>query len=212
MAVGSVAGLSARLSALKGQRREAERAIRLCEDALLLQREEERILVLVGELFRQLLDSEIHDNVRAAERLLSEGLAAIFPDQGLGVRADVEAVRGKVSVDLVTTQVQAGGISTEGPALTSYGGSVGVVESVLLRVVLILKRGLRPILLLDESLAAVAEQYVPRVGSFLRLLCERAGIDILVVTHNPILADSAHRAYRIRKEDGESTFVEVPCG
>jgi ABC-type lipoprotein export system ATPase subunit len=86
---------------------------------------------------------------------------------------------------------------------------VSVVQSVLLRVVVTLRRGMRPLLLLDESLGAVAEQYVPRVGQFLRLLSERVGMDILAVTHNPVLVEAAHKAYRIRKDNGEATFVEV---
>ncbi len=75
---------------------------------------------------------------------------------------------------------------------------MSTVESILLRVVVLSRRGLRPLLILDESLAAVAEQYVPQVGSFLKLLAERMSIDILVVTHNPVLVESANVAYRIQ--------------
>ena len=53
------------------------------------------------------------------------------------------------------------------------------------------RRGLRPLLLLDESLGAVAEHYVPRVGKFLSLLATRLNLDILAVSHNPAIVEAA---------------------
>ena len=68
---------------------------------------------------------------------------------------------------------------------------------------------MRPLLLLDESLGAVAENYVPAIGHFLSKLCERLDMDILAVTHNPVLVEAADRAYRIQKIGSEATFKEV---
>jgi DNA repair ATPase RecN len=170
---------------------------------------EEQVLDRVADLFRVLIDREVVDNAKSAESLLTEGLKAVFDDMDLAVRSEVDVQRGKVSVDLYTVQTQPNGVKTEAAATEAYGGSVSVVQSVLLRVVVTLRRGMRPLLLLDESLGAVAEQYVPRVGQFLRLLSERVGMDILAVTHNPVLVEAAHKAYRIRKDNGEATFVEV---
>lgn len=171
--------------------------------------EEEQILDRVCDLFRVLIDKEVVDNARSAEMLLTEGLKSIFDDMDLSVRTEVDVQRGKVSVDFYTVQNQPNGVQTEAPSTDAYGGSVSVVQSVLLRIVVMLRRGMRPLLLLDESLGAVAEQYVPRVGQFLRLLSERVGMDILAVTHNPVLVEAAHKAYRIRKDNGEATFTEI---
>jgi ABC-type dipeptide/oligopeptide/nickel transport system ATPase subunit len=170
---------------------------------------EESTLDKVAALFRDMLDREIVDNAKIAEGLLTEGLRVIFDDINLSVRADVDVQRGKVSVELVTIQHQSNGAITEAPSTDAFGGSVSVIQSVLLRIVVMTRRGMRPLLLLDESLAAVAEQYVPRVGSFLREICRRMSIDMLVVTHNPQLVESAHRAYRIKKEMHSATFLEV---
>ena len=124
------------------------------------------------------------------------------------MKAAVDIQRGKVSVDLSTIQKQADGTITEGEVTSSYGGSVATLQSVLLRIIVVLRRGMRPLLLLDESLGAVAEQYVQNVGKFLSVLCERMDIDVLAVTHNPTLVEAADRAYRIRKVDGAATFKE----
>jgi ABC-type iron transport system FetAB ATPase subunit len=170
---------------------------------------EDELLDLVGGLFRTLIDSEVNENVQAVERLLTEGLQAVYEDMDLSVRANVEVQRGKVSVDLVTVQNQPDGSITEGGAMDAYGGSVTTMESVLMRIIVVLRRGMRPVLLLDESLGAIADHYVPNVGKFLALLCDRMGMDVLAVTHNPALVESAPKAYRIRKVNGAATFREV---
>ena len=86
---------------------------------------------------------------------------------------------------------------------------MATVQSVLLRIVVTHRRGLRPLILLDESLAAVAEHYVPRVGRFLRMLAERLGVDILAVSHSQTLVEEADLAYRIHKKDGEAQFRPI---
>ena len=178
----------------------------------------ERVLFLEGEvsllgrvsdLFRLLIDQEVVDNAATAQDLITEGLQAVFDDLDLSVRSEVDVQRGKVSVSLVTVEKTDSGVVTEGLATDSYGGSVATVESVLLRIVVLTRRGLRPLLLLDESLGAVAEQYVPRVGQFLRQLSSRLGLDILAVSHNPVLVESCDKAYRIKKQNGAATFVEI---
>lgn len=180
-----------------------------------------RVLVLDGEiitlkhvadLFRLLIDREVVDNASTAEKLLSEGLQAVFDDLDLSVRAEVDVQRGKVSVDLITIEKQADGGVTEGACTESNGGSVSTVQSVLLRIVVLTRRGLRPLLLLDESLAAVAEQYVPRVGQFLAMLCGSLGVDILAVSHNPVIVEAARHSYRISKQGGEATFKKIRTG
>jgi len=170
------------------------------------------LLDKVADLFRLLIDQEVIDNAKTAQDLLTEGLQAVFDDLDLSVRSDVNIERGKVSVDLITVQKDTDGTTTEGLATDAYGGSVATVESVLLRLVVLTRRGLRPLLLMDESLGAVAERYVPRVGRFLALLSERLGVDILVVSHNPVLVEAAKHAYRIQKKDGAATFKKIRVG
>lgn len=169
----------------------------------------QEVLDKVSELFRRLIDQEVIDNAKTAEGLLTEGLKAIFDDLDLSARANVDVQRGKVSVELLTVQTENDGTQTEGLSTDAYGGSVTTVQSVLLRIVVLTRRGMRPLLLLDESLAAIAESYVPRVGEFLSLLSERLGLDVLAVTHNPALIEQAKTAYRIQKKEGEATFTKI---
>jgi len=170
---------------------------------------EEALLDLVAGLLRQLIDQEVTVGVQAVEKLQSEGLQTVFDDQDLSVKANVEVQRGKVSVDLVTVQKHPNGDEVEGLSNDAFGGAVATVQSILLRVIIILRRGLRPVLLLDESLPAFDGNYVSNMGRFLSILCERLNLDILLVTHNPALVEAADNAYRIVKKNGAAKFEVV---
>ena len=205
----TVASLRSRLSKAEGHR---DATVSRLEDVQAEIRDleaEDELLDLVAGLFRTLIDSEVTENVRAVERLLTEGLQAVFEDMDLQVKTAVEVQRGKVSVDLITVQKQSDGKLTEGGALDSYGGSVSTVESVLLRIIVVLRRGMRPFLLMDESLTAVEGHYVPNVGKFLSMLCARLDMDVLSVTHNPVLVEAADNGYRIRNTNGVASFREI---
>jgi hypothetical protein len=201
--------LCARFAEAKGHRDNTATRLATVQKEIRDLEAEDELLTLVGELFRTLIDTEVTESVQVVERLLTEGLQAVFEDMDLQVKAQVELQRGKVAVDLVTIQTQPDGTVTEGDSTDAYGGSVSTMESVLLRIIVILRRDLRPMLLLDESLGAVADQYVPNVGRFLSLLCARLGMDVLAVTHNATLVEAADKAYRIRKVGGAATFREV---
>lgn len=197
------------LSRAEALRDSAKKALSDARQQVMVLEAEREVLDRVADLFRTLIDREVVDNAKTVESLLTEGLQAIFDDLDLSVRSEIDIQRGKVAVDLVTVQKQADGTVTEGSCMDAYGGSIATVESVLLRIVVLNRRGLRPLLLLDESLSAVAEHYVPRVGKFLALLSERMGLDVLAVSHNPSLVEAATNAYRISKKDGKASFRKV---
>lgn len=167
------------------------------------------LLDAVETFLRTLIDQEVTVGVQAVEQLQTEGLQAVFDDQDIRVKANVEIQRGKVSVDLVTMQTHPGGAEVEGSPNDAFGGAVSTVQSVLLRLIIVLRRGLRPLLLLDESLPAFDANYVTNMGSFLATLCKRLGMDILLVSHNPAMVEAADHAYRITKRNGHAKFERL---
>lgn len=191
---------------ITGLRSKVDRATALRDDAVRRYEEvkteirslenEEELLGLVSELFRRMIDLEVTTGVKAVEKLQSEGLQSVFTDQDISVEAEVDVVRGKVSVDLTTVQNRPDGSTIKGSSTEGFGGSVTTVQSVLLRLTVILRRGLRPLVLLDEALPAFDAEYIVNVGDFLKVLCDRLGVDILMVTHNIPLWESVNSAYR----------------
>lgn len=192
-----------------GRRDAARSRVTAASVAVTRLQSEADMLNQVAELFRQMVDKEVTLGVQAVERLLTEGLKAVFDDQDLRVRADIEIQRGKVSVELVTVQTKADGTVIEGLSRDGFGGAVTTVQSILLRIIVLLRRGLQPVLLLDETLPALDGNYVANMGRFLRVLCQRVGIDILLVTFNPDLVSAADKAYQISSHDGAARFKEI---
>lgn len=170
---------------------------------------EEVLLEQVSEVFRTLIDREICDGVQAVEKLLTDGLQAVFDDQNLSVTSEVETQRGKVSVELITTEKTPDGRVVQGVSSDAFGGAVTTVQSVLMRLCVLTRRGQRPLLLLDESLPAFDQEYVSNMGKFLRSLCTTLNVDILLVTHNPLLADYAEHSYILKKKDDVAIFNRV---
>jgi hypothetical protein len=170
---------------------------------------EEELLELVANLIRTLVDAEVTSGVDAVQKLQTEGLKDIFFDQNLEVKAEVEQSRGKVSVNLLTVENRSDGSQVEGNPETSFGGSVSTIQSILLRVTVMVRRDMRPLLLLDETLAAVADRYVDRAANFLSILADRLGIDILMISHDDALVNAANRAYRIKKVKDQAKFEEI---
>ena len=207
----SVDGLKANVHRAQGLRDAVTQQLETVEAEISQLEDTGTLLNLVSGLFRTLIDKEVTSGVQAVERLETEGLQAVFDDQDLQVKAEVQVQRGKVSVNLVTIQKEAGGMVVEGVSDETFGGAVTTIESILLRIMVILRRGLRPLLILDESLPALREPYLSNTGKFLPLLCARLGLDILLVASedSSSLLNAADRAYRIVKKNGAATFEVI---
>lgn len=195
----SVADVRSKVERAKGLRAGVKASLRRVTDEIAELEKEEELLTLVSELFRRLIRTEIRAGVKAIERLQTEGLKTVFSDMDLAISADVTPQRGQIAVSLVTTQVREDGTVLEGLSNDAFGGAVTTVQSVLMRVLIILRRGLRPVLVMDESLPAFDPNYVHDMGQFLSMICARLGIDILLVTQNPALVAAADKAYRIER-------------
>lgn len=145
----------------------------------------------------RLAEDEVTQGVSAYVCLLEEGLKAIFPEQEVGLQAEVVKLRGKVSVRLKTTFKGEDGIEVEGEGLESFGGAVATIQSLLLRVSLILKRNLRPLLILDETFPSVDAGRSEILVGFLKVLCQRLNMDILCISHDATIAEGADIGYKV---------------
>jgi ABC-type molybdenum transport system ATPase subunit/photorepair protein PhrA len=152
--------------------------------------EEIQILGKVSDLFKHLIERYVNEYAESFSELVTEGLQAIFFDQDLKFHIDVEQKRGKISINFVLTQ---DGIA--GDPLTSFGGGVASVISLLLRILMILKTNSPRYLILDESMAALSDVYVQGCAEFLKKLCADLDVRVLLVTHNPAFLEFADQAY-----------------
>lgn len=159
--------------------------------------QEVRVLKKVEELFKYLLDKNVHRYAESFSDVVTEGLQFVFHDQNLSFQVNVDKKHGGIWVEFETSNQQ-----FEGQPLESFGGGVASVESLILRLLVLLKKDLARYLILDESLAALSSEYVDRMSDFISHLSEKFDVDILLVTHNREFAEHADHVYRAEQIDG----------
>lgn len=152
-------------------------------------------LAKVSELFRALMDLMVMDHVKSIEEVVSEGLQTIFYDQEMSFEAEVSTRYNKLAIDFYIRQ-DTQRVSIRAHPLEAFGGGPASIASLVLRVLAMRRLKKWPLIALDESLAAVSAEYVDQTGRFLRELATKAGISILLVTHNTAFLDHAVIGYK----------------
>lgn len=144
------------------------------------------------------------------EQLVTRGLQQIF-DDSLSFHI-VQTVKAKAaSVEFVVRTTLADGGIVDTPVMDARGGGLAATVGFLLRVViLLLKNGKDKdnILILDETFAHVSDEYLEALGEFLRELVDKTGIQIVMVTHQPVFGEYADAVYRFTAVNGK-TKVET---
>lgn len=136
--------------------------------------------------------------------LVTRCLAAIFPDP-YAFRVDFVSRRGQSEADLL--------FERRGETLNALDGSGGGpvdVAAFALRVCLwaLRRPRTRPLLVLDEPFRFLSRDLQPRAGDMLGDLSRRLGLQFILVTHIPDLADAADRSFLVTQgADGRSVVA-----
>ena len=162
----------------------------------------------VGELFRTLMDRLVEEQTSVVEDLVTEGLKAIFHDQDLSFEAEVTQRANRVEIDLFFRRGE-GPLAIRDAPLQGFGGGTTSVCSLILRVLALRRMGRYPLLVLDETLPAVSEEYVENTGRFIQQLASSMGLDILFVTHIPGFLAHADLAYQGDEEDADGGLTRL---
>jgi len=73
-----------------------------------------------------------------------------------------------------------------GPVMETVGGGMIDVASLTLRVVIARILGIRGPIVLDEPFRHVDQDALPRLVAFARTLCKDLGIQIIIISHDPV--------------------------
>jgi len=91
-----------------------------------------------------------------------------------------------------------GGTITETSVLDARGGGMAAVAGFVMRLVMmLLTPGARRVLFLDETFGMVAKGFEPRIAEFLREVADKAGVQIVLVTHSDAYSDLADTEIRL---------------
>lgn len=169
-------------------------------------------LAKVGELLRLLVDKLVSEQRKVVEGLVTEGLQSVFHDQGLAFEADLVQRAGRVEIDITLRRGGTDDMPIKGHPLEAFGGGPTSVTSLLLRVIALRRLNRAQFLFLDESLAAVSDEYVDATGKLLQKVCSSMGLDVLLVTHKASFLDHADLAYQAFEETIGGAPVALPPG
>lgn len=201
--------IKARMLKLKGEQSSICERIDELVKKIGIKEQEKDELMQVSLLFETMAEEEVQKGVQTYISLIEQGLKAIFPEQTITLQAEISKVRSKVAVKLKTKVVGSDGIEVEAEGMDSFGGALTTIQSLLLRVSLLMRSQLRPLLILDESFPAVDNTRVHLLVDYLKVLCEKLGMDILCITHDPAIAESADIGYKIRPSSSGAQFDRI---
>jgi DNA repair exonuclease SbcCD ATPase subunit len=148
-----------------------------------------------GEILKSWLEDSVHKNIDSMSELATTALQHVIDDQEISFRIQPEPKNNRLQMKFVVEQD-----GNEGDPLDSFGGGASVIISLVLRLAVMARMNMGNLLLLDESLSALANAYVPNCGAFMRQLSEKTGINILMVTHNQEFLNHAHVSYEGYKD------------
>jgi DNA repair exonuclease SbcCD ATPase subunit len=170
--------------ALKGQEKT------IAEEITELKADNE-LLTKASVVIKHLLDTMVKDEINKMAGLVTYGLRAVFEDQDLSFKPVISKKNERIYIELKTANK---GIEGE---FGSYGGSVAVIESFLLRVICMLKMKLARVILLDETFAPIGDEYIQSTSKLVGELAKKLGLDVLLVTHQPEFKNYANKVYRV---------------
>jgi DNA repair exonuclease SbcCD ATPase subunit len=150
------------------------------------------ILIKASLVIKHLLDIMVKDEINKMAGLVTYGLQTIFEDQNLSFKPVMSKKNERIYIELRTLN---NGVECE---YGTYGGSVAVIESFLLRIICMLKMKLARLLLLDETFGSISAEYIQNTSKFIGELSSKLGLDVLLVTHEPEFKNYANKVYRIK--------------
>ena len=158
------------------------------------------LLQMTEKVFKHLVDKLAKEDLKRMDRLVSYGLSIVFPEKNLKFVSRLEEYGKRMRVALRT-------VENDQEVSPDSRSSVQVIESFILRLLCMRKMKRAPLMLFDETFAAVDNANIDNVGKLITQLSEKMGMDILLVTHNPQFAEWGKHKYRISKP-GDTACLE----
>lgn len=161
------------------------------------------VLKSVGELRQEEAQQKI-------ESLVTQGLQTVFGEE-LSFHIVSKASGAAVGTEFVVRTTLEDGSTVDTSVMDARGGGLAATIGFLLRLVVMLlddsKR--ETLLVLDETFAHVSEDYLSRLSEFLHEVVEKTGVQILMVTHQPIFAENADKRYKFTNVNGVTKVEEI---
>jgi len=167
-------------------------------EALVLDQE---VLDKTEKALKFLVDKLAKKDLSRLDKLVSYGISVVFPDRDISFKSEIVEYGKKMRIDLKT-------IYNNNEVDPDSMGSVSVIESFLLRVLCIAKLKKAPLLLLDETFAAVHNSCVENVSQLIAEISAKLKIDILLITHNTGFSEHANHNFLAKINNDNELIID----
>jgi DNA repair ATPase RecN len=188
------------------ERLAAER--RAVEEKLAEVRAKEAVLTQAREVFQLAAETAREQAKQSVERVVTWALQAVFGPE-ISFVVLLEERRDQPEADFRVVSTYGGTTPVRTEPMEARGGGIVDVISLALRSVLLERTRMGGPLVLDEPGKHVSEEYSRALGEFIRAISEDTGRQVILVTHNSELAETAEVAYRVELKNGESYVYPV---
>lgn len=165
-------------------------------------RTEKDILDKTETVLKHLTDKLVKKDLSKMDALVTYGLKTVYSDRNIRFQSEIMERGRKIWIDLQT-------IYDDKLLDPQAKSSVHVIESLLLRLLCIIKMKRARLLLLDETFANVDPDYNENLYQLMTSLCKKLGMDVLLVTHFSGHTEYVDHTYRIVGKNGITQVEKV---
>lgn len=162
----------------------------------------EILLVKTEKVLKFLIDKLVKEDLSKMDMLVTYGLNTVFPDMNLSFKSSIEERGSKIKINLQT-------IYNGEVVDPSSMSSISVIESLLLRMICIIKMKKARLLLMDETFDAVDSEYIENVGKLMDHLSKKLKLDALLVTHSFGFSDRTENAFKFTSKNNSVEIAKT---
>lgn len=162
------------------------------------------VLDSCATFFNKTIELKVDEVSSKIEDIINKGLAYIYgADYRFKLHKSIK--RNKTTFSFELCNIESGVAGFE----ETHGGGIMALISFLFRIVVIAILNKPRLIMLDETLSAVSIEYQEKLSNFIKQIADDMGFTIVVISHQPTLAEKSHIQYIVSKVQGFSKVLRV---
>lgn len=152
---------------------------------------------------KEIIELISRQHIEHIEKLLDSAVKTIFYDKNYSIKLEISEFRNGNCLNIYLIET-----TDEGEVVTDIknnGFGIQGIVGFVLQVYFIMYHKLSPILVMDEAMSTLSQQYVPYFKELIDALVEQYNFNFILIAHDPRFIDIADYKYEVK--DGEVTKV-----
>ena len=162
------------------------------------------ILESCATFFNKTIELKVDEVSTKIEDIINKGLAYIYgADYRFKLHKSIKRNKTTFSFELCNIETGVAGFEE------TRGGGIMALISFLFRIVVIAILNKPRLIMLDETLSAVSIEYQEKLSNFIKQIADDMGFVIIIISHQPTLAEKSNIQYIVSKAQGFSKVLRV---